>query len=185
MRRETSCFGIANNFSIEQIRSQKLLLLVLSLSLAALNIACSTVQAGNPPSSQSKASIAISVPAQSAKVGVAYNVVPTVSGGTAPYTFALLNGSLPPGFSLNARTGSLTGTPTVAGEYTFTLMVADPHQDEGTIPVRIMVAAANSDNQQRTVVTISPSNATIVSQAVQQFTASVTGTSNTAVSWTA
>jgi uncharacterized repeat protein (TIGR01451 family) len=54
-------------------------------------------------------------PVGAALVGVAYNsfVVPT--GGTSPYTFSIISGSLPPGspaFNLNTSTGDLTGTPT-------------------------------------------------------------------------
>ena len=35
-----------------------------------------------------------------------------VVGGTAPDTFAVTAGSLPPGLSLNSGTGAITGTPT-------------------------------------------------------------------------
>lgn len=186
MPRETARLGVAHNSSIKHAGSANLFLLALSLFLAALSIACSSVsQAGNSTSNQPNGQLAVSVASASAKVGVAYNIVPTVSGGTAPYTFALLNGALPPGVSLNSRTGSITGTPTVAGDYIFTLMAADPRNNQGNTPVRISVATASSGDNQRTVISISPGSATIVSQAIQQFTASVTGTSNTAVSWSA
>lgn len=46
------------------------------------------------------------------------------SGGTAPYTFAVTSGSLPTGLSLSAA-GALTGTPTTAGTYNFTVTVTD------------------------------------------------------------
>lgn len=38
-------------------------------------------------------------------------------GGTAPYTFSVASGSLPPGITLNASTGAVSGTPTTAGTY--------------------------------------------------------------------
>jgi hypothetical protein len=43
----------------------------------------------------------------------------TVSGGTAPYTFAILGGAgnLPAGLTLNTSTGAVTGTPTAAGAF--------------------------------------------------------------------
>ncbi|HKS05752.1 MAG TPA: putative Ig domain-containing protein [Gemmatimonadaceae bacterium] len=47
----------------------------------------------------------------------------TASGGTAPYTFALSGGTLPPGLSFNTGTGQITGTPTAplaATNYTVT-----------------------------------------------------------------
>ncbi len=45
-------------------------------------------------------------------------------GGTAPYTFSVVSGSLPPGVSL-ARDGRLTGTPTEPGSFTSTVWVTD------------------------------------------------------------
>jgi len=42
-----------------------------------------------------------------------------VGGGTAPYTYTVLAGALPPGLSLNSSTGAITGTPSASGTYTF------------------------------------------------------------------
>jgi hypothetical protein len=47
------------------------------------------------------------------------------AGGTAPYTWSVSSGSLPPGVTLNASTGTLNGTPTTAGTYNYTLQVQD------------------------------------------------------------
>lgn len=47
-------------------------------------------------------------------------------GGTGPYRFAVASGSsLPAGLVLNASSGLLSGTPTEAGNYNFTLEVSD------------------------------------------------------------
>mgnify|MGYP003757410163 CR=1 FL=1 len=61
------------------------------------------------------------VPAGTA--GVAYTAELQASGGVPPYTWSMISGALPPGLSVNGNL--LAGTPTVAGEYTFTLQVAD------------------------------------------------------------
>ena len=63
--------------------------------------------------------------ATTGQVGVPYSSAITASGGTAPYTFALNSGSLPGGLSLNPATGAITGTPTTAGAFTFTVKVTD------------------------------------------------------------
>jgi hypothetical protein len=57
--------------------------------------------------------------------GVAYSSTLVRSGGTAPFTFTINSGSLPPGLSLNATTGAITGTPTTAGTYTYVAKVTD------------------------------------------------------------
>ncbi len=50
-----------------------------------------------------------------------------VNGGTAPYQWSLAEGSpgLPPGLHLNAATGAITGVPTTAHVYDFTLRLTD------------------------------------------------------------
>lgn len=58
-------------------------------------------------------------------IGVAYNSTPAATGGTAPITWSITAGALPPGLSLNAATGAIAGTPTTAGTYNFTLQLKD------------------------------------------------------------
>jgi subtilisin family serine protease len=60
-------------------------------------------------------------------VGQAYSQPVSATGGKAPYAWSLSTGNLPPGLSLSSGTPSATfsGTPTVAGTYSFTVQVAD------------------------------------------------------------
>jgi len=62
----------------------------------------------------------------SGAVGASYDQTIPVSGGTAPYTFTTA-GTIPNGLTLNAATGELSGTPTTAGSFTFTVRVTDAH----------------------------------------------------------
>ncbi|WP_267555566.1 putative Ig domain-containing protein, partial [Rhizobium rhizogenes] len=55
------------------------------------------------------------------QVGTAFSQTLSASGATAPYTFALTSGSLPPGLSFSGST--ISGTPTQAGNYTVTFTV--------------------------------------------------------------
>ncbi|MFL5345136.1 MAG: putative Ig domain-containing protein [Hyalangium sp.] len=56
-------------------------------------------------------------------VGSAYSQIITTSGGRAPITASLENGTLPPGLSFSGTT--LSGTPTTAGHFTFGIKVTD------------------------------------------------------------
>ncbi len=59
-----------------------------------------------------------------AVIGNSYGRQLAASGGTTPYTFALVGGSLPPGLLLTTD-GYVRGTPTTAGSYDFTAQITD------------------------------------------------------------
>ena len=70
--------------------------------------------------------------------GVAYSHTVTATG-TGPITFAVSVGSLPPGVTLNATTGVISGTPTTAGSYSFSVRasnVAGSDVEAYTVTVR-------------------------------------------------
>jgi len=77
-------------------------------------------------------------------VSVAYNQTLAATGGTAPYTWSLLAGSLPAGLSLVASTGAITGTPTAAGTSNFTAKVTDNVSATATQALSIVVNATPS-----------------------------------------
>lgn len=56
--------------------------------------------------------------------GKAYNDSVSASGYPLP-TYSVTSGSFPVGLSLNASTGSITGTPTVTGNYNFTITASN------------------------------------------------------------
>jgi hypothetical protein len=57
--------------------------------------------------------------------GVSYSQQVTVGGGNGSYTFSVTPGTLPPGLLVNTTTGAITGTPTAAGTYSFSIGVKD------------------------------------------------------------
>src|SRR5690349_22947664 len=48
-----------------------------------------------------------------------------VMNGTSPFTFTISAGTLPTGLSIHSTTGVISGTPTTAGAYTFTVQVTN------------------------------------------------------------
>ncbi len=80
------------------------------------------------------------------EVNVAYTDQLTVTGGTSPFTWSVSSGSLPPGLTLNASTGLLSGTPTTAGTYSFTVKVTDSSGLSDTEPVTVTIIPGPSMN---------------------------------------
>ncbi len=72
-------------------------------------------------------------------LGIPYTHFFTVSGGTAPYVFTLEDGTLPPGLTLNAATGELTGIPRVSGVYVFSIRATDANEEAGQVECSILI----------------------------------------------
>jgi formylglycine-generating enzyme required for sulfatase activity len=65
-----------------------------------------------------------------------------VTGGLEPYTWTVAP-ALPAGLTLNATTGSITGTPTTAGNTTVTFTVRDGRQRTATAATTFVISAAD------------------------------------------
>ncbi|GAB2863961.1 hypothetical protein GCM10027176_77330 [Actinoallomurus bryophytorum] len=81
-------------------------------------------------------------PPPAGQAGIAYSDQLTVSGGTGPYVWSVSAGSLPPGLTLNASTGLLSGTPTTGGSYPFTVKVVDASNQSDTRAATVVIAAS-------------------------------------------
>ncbi len=64
-------------------------------------------------------------PALNGVQGSPYSFTVSVASGTAPYTWQLASGPLPPGLSLNTSTGAISGTPTASGTYPISVRITD------------------------------------------------------------
>ena len=102
--------------------------LVLALALMTCSLfwtGCSGISQGSSASSPTPQHLSGQTALPAATVGSNYNDVLSVSGGRSPYNFVVSEGSLPAGLSLNSRSGSISGIPTRAGSFAFTISVTD------------------------------------------------------------
>ncbi|HUK15634.1 MAG TPA: putative Ig domain-containing protein [Bryobacteraceae bacterium] len=76
-----------------------------------------------------------------ATVGVAYNLALGAAGGTAPYQWSIIAGSLPAGLAFSAS-GQLSGTPTASGNFAFTGQATDADSHQVSKSFTLAVAAA-------------------------------------------
>ncbi|MFN7976421.1 MAG: SBBP repeat-containing protein [Acidobacteriota bacterium] len=74
----------------------------------------------------------------SGTVGAPYSQTITGSGGSAPYTYAVTAGALPPGLSLSAS-GVIFGTPASTGSYGFTVTATDSQSCTGQSPYALSI----------------------------------------------
>jgi hypothetical protein len=81
------------------------------------------------------------------QVGAAYSTMIQATGGTTPYHWSISSGTLPAGLTLSATTGTISGTPTTSGSFTFTAKVTDstsPTAQTATKSLTITVASGAS-----------------------------------------
>jgi hypothetical protein len=146
-------------------------------------VGCTSLSQTPAPSSNSSAPRIVLQPIlPSATVGAGYNSILSVSGGHAPYSFSVQRGELPTELALNSGTGRISGTPTKAGKYAFTITVVGQRAgmfgaSDYTITVAPCVTCVT--------VQVSPTNPSVIAGEKIQFSAVVSNTSNTPVSWSA
>ena len=95
----------------------------------------------------------VATPSTSTQIGVAYSQTNVASGGFTPYVYTITAGALPAGTTLSPTTGTVSGTPTIAGGFTYTITVTDADnvaisaQTSGTIALVGLVANPSADTE--------------------------------------
>jgi acid phosphatase len=72
-----------------------------------------------------------------------YSASLQATGGTPPYAWSVFSGQLPNGLSLSPSNGAITGTPTLAGAFTFTVQVKDNSGGAASAGFRISIATTS------------------------------------------
>ena len=124
---------------------------VISGTPTTLGTASFTVQVRDsqptPASAQANLSIAITNSFKvttselpNGTVGTPYQATLSAGGGVPPYTWSLVSGSLPLDLTLSTS-GVISGTPTAAGTWSFTVQVADSQSQMATATLPLTIAA--------------------------------------------
>ena len=72
-----------------------------------------------------------------------YSQVVSASGGMAPYGYSVTAGALPAGLVIGSSTGAITGTPTAAGDFTFTITAADANGATGSAAYTLKIKSSS------------------------------------------
>src|SRR5579863_2123070 len=124
----------------------------------------------------SEAKLAVQEQAPQGTVGISYNTVLTVTGGTTPYSFS--GSGLPGGLSLSSSGGSISGVPSSSGTFSVSVTVTDAGSNKATTNFSIIIAKSGTVS-----VSISPGTGALESGQTLQFSATVFNSSNQAVTW--
>jgi hypothetical protein len=104
----------------------------------------STPTDGGTDASATAPVITTATPLAPATAGVLYAPITFMASGTAPITWSVTAGTLPPGMTLDPATGSYGGTPTATGSYAFTVTATNA-AGKGTLAVTHVVAEPAAD----------------------------------------
>jgi len=151
-----------------------------SRTLTATNITELAAFLNNPTTTATPLAISTSSLA-GATVGTAYSQTLAASGGTTPYSWTRSAGTLPTGLSLSSS-GVISGTPSAAGTFSFTVTVTDSATTRASLAktLSITVAAAPATTP-LAIITASLANGTVGSAYSQTLAASG---GRTPYSWT-
>ena len=118
---------------------------------------------GINPSASAPTSFSAQTPPASASAGTAYSYTFAATGFPTP-TYSVASGTLPTGLTLSAS-GVLSGTPTAAGTFTFTIQASNSAGNLNSSPVTITVNQAPSTFSAQT-----PATSGVVGTAFTSYT---------------
>jgi hypothetical protein len=112
-----------------------------------------------------------------ATFNLAYTGSAAATGGAGALTYSVATGALPTGLTLNTGTGAITGTPTAAATFAFSIKAADAFGDSNTQAYSVVVGYA--------AVVVTPATLPIgyVGSVYPQSTLAATGGSGTGYSF--
>jgi hypothetical protein len=129
--------------------------LVTYCGVAVFAVAAVLAAPGQTAEKQESGLVITAPPPANAVLGGRFSFPLVASGGAAPYSWRLADGHLPPGLTLHGHSGVISGVPSAAGEYRFTVAVADssapPLQTQRAMTITVVAALAIDWKQYPTV----------------------------------
>jgi lysophospholipase L1-like esterase len=107
-----------------------------------------------------------------------YSAPIDAGGGTAPYTWSISAGSLPDGLSLDPNAGTISGTPTAGGTFSFSVEATDsstPTPQTATQALSITVASAGVTLASQSISFTPPASGTVGGTATLSATGGASG----------
>ena len=123
----SSCTNISGAASATYVPTITMLDKYIVVEATASNGIGNPVTETSNPTLVIKPEIAFSAPSPvpAATTGSSYVLSTAAAGGVGTFVYSISNGTLPAGVSLDPATGQISGTPTSAGTFTFTVRVTD------------------------------------------------------------
>jgi len=84
-------------------------------------------------------------PLPTAITGTPYTQAFSATGGLPPYAWSVTTGSLPSGLKLDPAAGRISGTPSVEGNFDFTVTVSDSQSLKATFPLSLHILVVGPD----------------------------------------
>ncbi len=114
--------------------------------VAALSVGCG--RSSEPPAPPPPLSVTTLL-LPDGTLGIAYNATVQANSGVLPHTWSVSGGALPDGLTLDGSAGAISGTPSVAATFTFTLQVNDAESESATQDFTVVIGAAGNPQVQR------------------------------------
>lgn len=109
------------------------------------------------------------------QTGTAYSTTLAATGGTTAYSWSVTTGALPAGLSLAASTGTVSGTPSQSGTFSFTVQVTDSSSPAQMASKALSITISATTPQALQVTTTSLPNGQVASS----YSASLAATGGT------
>jgi len=113
-----------------------------SLAAIAGLVACGGARNSvTSPNNNPNATLSVKASLPAGTEGTTYKGRVSASGGTSPYSYAVVSGQMPQGVNLDRVSGSVSGTPSASGNFHFAVSVSDANGNSREQSLKIAVAS--------------------------------------------